>query len=175
MRISLHRSQVFIRSFLNLKKLFFKPVDKKYLHAGLFSLRAKVFLSLILLAPFCFLSCAGKQSSKKSEPELVRQAEPLFVDQNQSPRRVASLRLVEKGIEAINAEKFDRAEQLFQNAMNVDPQNGIAYFYAAKISVLRVDVDRAEGFLDKAEVLIGHDEYWSEMIAELRAEAAGEY
>ena len=63
---------------------------------------------------------------------------------------------------------FDSAENSFQEAINIDPTNGIAYYYLAKVKYETAFFQQAMGILDKAEDLLSASKEWMEAISILR-------
>lgn len=137
--------------------------------------------SSLLLCLFLFTACAKQSGSghKRLPGEKIPQSErveippPPPVERVGTPKRSASRSLIEEGNSLLKQKDYDKALRLFENAIQVDPENGIAYFYAAKANVLRGKPESALGFLDKAQLLMGHDEKWQQKIDELRSEAKG--
>ncbi len=75
---------------------------------------------------------------------------------------------MDRGIAAFKASDMTAAEELFRDAVNVDPANGVAYYYLARLALRRSERDAALGFLDKADALLGNDAYWKEQIVKLQ-------
>ena len=91
-----------------------------------------------------------------------------------TPERAASERLVEKGIAMLDEGGFQRAANLFRDAVNIDTTNGVAYYYLAFARSRLDEREVALGLLDKAEALLSYDEDWVKRIDELRAELGAE-
>lgn len=105
--------------------------------------------------------------------EVTRPAAP-SPTQAMTLQRKASARLVEKGVLELNSKNYEQAAQIFQDAVNVDASNGMAYYYLAMTDAHLSQPDTALGLLDKAESLLRNDQYWMGKIEELRASIAGE-
>jgi len=141
----------------------------------------KRFSLLSVLCIFLFTACAkqGGEGHKRFPDEHIPESErvdippPPPVERVGTPKRSASRSLIDEGISLLQQKDYDKALRSFENAIQVDPENGIAYFYAAKANVQRGKPESALGFLDKAELLMGHDEKWKQKIDELRTEAKG--
>lgn len=140
--------------------------------------RAAAILSAILLiATMLFTaSCAekkygGKTFQRGTHPrkDVIRPAEQRPAEEVASPQRVASNQLVDKGLNHLDAKEYELAAVRFQDAINIDPRNGIAYYYLAMTDYYTGQSDVALGLLDKAQSLIGHDAKWNERIENLRA------
>ena len=142
----------------------------------------KCFVALFLCVSFLFLQACPKQSgqghkrfpkqqeqmAEDQEQQVLEDEKQLLFEKEDTPQRRASQRIVEKGVLALQDAERDVAFQHFQNAMNVDPTNGVAYYYAAKVSFEQDEPSQALGFLDKAETLVGVDDYWLKRIDSLR-------
>ncbi|MBI4126869.1 MAG: hypothetical protein HY465_05185 [Deltaproteobacteria bacterium] len=112
---------------------------------------------------------------RKDIPPSERSEEQLPTTPDAStPRRVASQQLVDKGIASLDAGNTAAAMESFQEAINIDATNGIAYYYLARSTYEGGQGSSALGFLDQAEALLGDDPAWLEEIVALRDEIAGE-
>jgi tetratricopeptide (TPR) repeat protein len=115
-----------------------------------------------------------RQEEVREKPkEVTRPASPSPA-QAMTPQRKASARLVEKGVLEFNSRNYEQAAQIFQDAVNVDASNGMAYYYLAMTDASLGQPDTALGLLDKAESLLRDDQYWMGKIEELRASLSGE-
>lgn len=85
-----------------------------------------------------------------------------------TPKSRASSKMVETGRGHLAAGNFSDAERVFQDAVNVDPNNGIAYYYLAKTKFELGQFVPANGLLDKAEALLAGSEEWTEAVEVLR-------
>lgn len=108
---------------------------------------------------------------REKPKEVTRPGQP---SQVLTPQRKASDRLVDKGKTSLDAKNYDQALQLFQDAANVDPSNGVAYYYLALTDHYLGEQNTAAGLLDKAESLLRSDQYWMGKVEELRALITGE-
>lgn len=86
------------------------------------------------------------------------------------PVRAASQKLVDEGQKFLDGAEYERALYKFEEAINIDPSNGEAYYYMAKTQAELGANDEADGLLDKAESLLGSRAPWGERIASLRQE-----
>jgi hypothetical protein len=83
------------------------------------------------------------------------------------PRRAASQRVVEEGKGFLIAGRESEAHQRFQQAIQLDGSNGVAYLYLAQISANRRDWSDAEGYHARATVLLAGKEEYQEPLDEL--------
>lgn len=135
-------------------------------------------LFFVLLIGLAFIGCPPKKPPKARPPrevrkpaEVYRPAPPPAVI---TPQRKASQRTVQKGITDLNAENYEQALQTFQDAVNIDPSNGVAYYYLAMANNHLEEKETALGLLDKAEALLQYEPEWIEKIEELRLTISGE-
>lgn len=91
-----------------------------------------------------------------------------------TPKRQASVRLVEFGTELMGAGQYNRAANSFRDAVSVDPTNGVAYYWLAAAQGAQGMNQSALGLLDKAQALLGADEEWMTKIDDLRGKLGGE-
>lgn len=85
-----------------------------------------------------------------------------------SPARQASDRLVDKGKSFLDGGELERAKATFRDAVNVDSNNGVAYYWLAITQGRLGETDVALGLLDKADALLSRDPDWSEKIEKAR-------
>jgi tetratricopeptide (TPR) repeat protein len=113
------------------------------------------------------------ETPQKPLPEIQRtNAKPSTAD-IATPKRQASMRLIERGTDLMAAKDYARAQATFRDAVNVDPSNGIAYYSLAAADAKMGQAELATGLLDKAEALLGADEEWMTKIDALRSELSG--
>ncbi|MDO8643916.1 MAG: tetratricopeptide repeat protein [bacterium] len=111
--------------------------------------------------------------AKPAEPSLPTKPAPAL-----TPKREASQKIVRLGENYLESNELDKAIQTFQEAINVDFENGIAYYFLAKAFYQKGDFDDALGVLDRAQSLLVDDEEWLNEVFRLRllieeAKAAG--
>lgn len=95
---------------------------------------------------------------------------PVVSIPSERPERAASQALVEKGRPYLDRGSFDRAEDTFQEAVNVDPTNGVGFYYLALVKYRMGEYESVGNYLDKAEALLMKDRDWSKKIKALREE-----
>ncbi len=112
------------------------------------------------------MGCAPHPKSKHSSsfPSSHSSSAPL------TPAQSASVALVEQGREAALSGRYDQAADIFQEAISVDPSNGVAYYELAVVRSRSGDYGDAWGFLEKAESLLGHNPQWQDSLNALRQE-----
>lgn len=102
-----------------------------------------------------------------AKKEIIR-TEPAYLAMAQTPKAKASEKMVETGRVQLAQGNFESAQNIFQEAINIDPANGIAYYYLAKAKFELGMFAQANGVLDKAEELLQGSKEWMEAVAKLR-------
>jgi|GEM_PF-6664634 len=139
------------------------------------------FIIIPLLAVFFISACASieKKPVKKYVPkskveregevkkEVIR-TEPAPFVVSSSPKARASAKMVDEGRTLLSNGQVETAERKFQEAVNIDPDNGVAYYYVAKSKFELGEKEQALGVLDKAEGLLAGSKEWIDTINELR-------
>lgn len=90
-----------------------------------------------------------------------------------APQRAASQQVLIQGLGALQRKEYQRALQLFQEAVTIDGANGEAYYYLAKTYFALQQSDRVLGLLERADALIGDDPEWADRIAAFRRQLQG--
>lgn len=85
-----------------------------------------------------------------------------------SPKREASQKIVQMGEEYLQKGLIDKALHTFQEAVNVDSENGVAYFFLAKALYEAKAYEDALGLLDRADSLLASYPDWHEAVSQLR-------
>jgi len=75
---------------------------------------------------------------------------------------------MDDGRQKMSLGEFDPAKRSFQEAINIDPANGIAYYYLARSKFELGEYQQALGVLDKAEELLSGSKEWEETIQTLK-------
>ncbi|MBI3594568.1 MAG: tetratricopeptide repeat protein [Nitrospirae bacterium] len=94
-----------------------------------------------------------------------------------SPRRMASLHLTEKGKGELEQGELKKAMDRFEKAIGLDSENAAAYYYFAEARFLQKDYRQSLTLLDRAEQLVTGDAGWQVKIYLLQAknyESAGD-
>ncbi|MBI2982521.1 MAG: hypothetical protein HYY44_09590 [Deltaproteobacteria bacterium] len=116
--------------------------------------------SLLFLIFFFIFSCASL--GKKPLPPGARRA-PVTESQI-GPERAASNAMIEKGEAKLRSGEYERAFDLFQEAVNFDPNNGVGFYYLAYVKYKTGEYDQVPNFLAKAEALLSSSKEWMERI-----------
>ena len=78
--------------------------------------------------------------------------------------------MVDAGREYLEKGDVDKAIHTFQEAVNVDSENGVAYFFLAKALVQTESYDDALGLLDRADELLNAYPDWHKEVLQLKAD-----
>ncbi len=131
---------------------------------------------VVLAVLIILVSCAPKAKPRypatrpseappgSREPPITSSGEGLTAE------RTASNALIEEGEEALGRGLNDRAADLFQQSVTVDPTNGAGYYYLALVKTKSGEYGEAWGLFEKAESLLSQDPEWSSKLDELRQE-----
>lgn len=76
--------------------------------------------------------------------------------------------LVKNGIQKLKAEALDEAQWQFEQAINIDPSFGPAYYWLARVRSKFSEFSQALDLLDKAASLLKDSAAWVERIEEFR-------
>ena len=99
--------------------------------------------------------------------EIIR-SEPKVFAAASTPKAKASANMVEAGRRELANANFEPAERIFQEAINIDPSNGVAYYYLARAQFELGLFGQSSGVLDKAEELLAGSKEWMEAVATLQ-------
>jgi Tfp pilus assembly protein PilF len=140
-------------------------------------IRARRLLSVLALVAIASVLAGCAKETKpahKKLPPVRREPKDAIRPYEQAPETVstparqASDRLVEKGKSFLDGGKLERAKSTFRDAVNVDSNNGVAYYWLAITQGRLGETDVAMGLLDKADALLSRDPDWSERIEKAR-------
>ncbi len=140
----------------------------------------------LLIFSLAFVGCAKKPAYKHvpqkapsakvekerspetgAKKEIIR-AEPRTPSTMATPQARASAKLLDAGRQKMSLGEFDPAKRSFEEAINIDPANGVAYYYLARAKYELGEYQQALGVLDKAEELLSGSKEWSETIQTLK-------
>jgi tetratricopeptide (TPR) repeat protein len=77
-----------------------------------------------------------------------------------SPRRMASLHLTEKGKGELEQGELKKAMDRFEKAIGLDAGNGAAYYYFAEARFRQNEFQQSLTLLNRAEALVAGDSGW---------------
>jgi tetratricopeptide (TPR) repeat protein len=104
-------------------------------------------------------SVESREGISRTEPE--QPAEPA----RPSPRALASLKLTDQGRRLIEAGEADKAIQVLEQAISLNPTNGQNYYYLSEAWLLKGFAPEARGFNDLAESHLKGDKDWEKRVA----------
>lgn len=136
--------------------------------------RVLTALALIVITSVLASCAKEKRPAHKRLPPERREPKDAIRPYEQAPEvaatpaRQASDRLVEKGKAFLDDGELERAKSTFRDAVNVDSNNGVAYYWLAIAQGRLGETDVALGLLDKADALLSRDPDWSEKIEKAR-------
>ena len=85
---------------------------------------------------------------------------PSFDEESNSP----ALTLVSEGIQKFKDDLVEEAEWKFEEAINLDPDYGPAYYWLARIKYRQDNLNQCREFLKKAERLLKNSDVWMERV-----------
>ncbi len=124
------------------------------------------FLLMVLLSG-SLLSCAGKKGPTHAETR------PGETQREATPARQASDASVEEGKKLLDQGILDRAADSFQEAVTIDPTNGVGFYYLTLVNFKQGKYDDAKALLDNARSLLSHRPEWSEPLDQLTRDLMG--
>ena len=126
---------------------------------------------IILLAIIFVASCA--KQTKGPYKQVKRGQKEILIQENTEPAESseysAAQELVNKGKKEFNSGDFEKASRTFEAAINMEPGNGVAYFWLAKTNLELNDIENAKQLLDRASIYLTDDD-WKEKIEALKEE-----
>jgi tetratricopeptide (TPR) repeat protein len=76
------------------------------------------------------------------------------------PHVATALRLVEDARRLIDEGEYERAQELLERTVAIDPTNPYGYYFLAKVHHLRKNYGQAVAFANRAAMLSGQDPVW---------------
>ena len=104
-------------------------------------------------------SVESREGISRTEPEKPAEPAP------PSPRALASLKLTDQGRRLIEAGEADKAIQVLEPAISLNPTNGQNYYYLSEAWLLKGFAPEARGFNDLAESHLKGDKDWEKRVA----------
>lgn len=108
------------------------------------------------------------EQPQKQEIEQTMPATPVV----KTPESSASTRLIEQGKSNYNAGQYQKAMQSLEAAVNLEPDNGEAYYWLSRSNLALDDKDNAKQYLDTARSYLSDDD-WLQKLDELQKEIEG--
>jgi tetratricopeptide (TPR) repeat protein len=136
-----------------------------------FGTRNKVLALVLLLFVASCAPTKGKPVRAKIPPNSrTPPVSSQLQEEELTPQRAASNALVDDGEKVFNLGLYDRAADLFQEAVTVDSSNGAGYYHLALTKLRAGEYGEAEGLVEKAELLLGNQPDWTDRLEDLRRE-----
>lgn len=133
--------------------------------------------TLLILSVFCFACATTSHTSststhKNTKSTTVRTYEHPVAEQTEIDSPATPL--VTEGIEKLKALSLNEAEWTFEEAINLDPDYGPAYYWLARVRYKLKDVQQALNLLDKAKALVQGSAVWLQRIEDFRNHLSGD-
>ncbi|MBI1821226.1 MAG: tetratricopeptide repeat protein [Nitrospirae bacterium] len=127
----------------------------------------KIQLAVLILAASVFLysGCAPLRHETPSPPlSFPPPAPPLSGEEggseSETPRRMASLHLTEKGKSELEHGDLKKAMDRFEKAIGLDAQNSAAYYFFAEARFKQKEHYQSLTLLDRAEQMLNQQPDW---------------
>lgn len=118
-----------------------------------------------LALPCCAVRTSAPPSvSRESLP--MKQVEPAITEERPSPRVLASLHLTDQARKLLEIGKADEAIRTLEHAVNLNPTNGLNYFYLSEAWLLKRNLAQAEEFNRLAVLYLKGDSTWMSRLRE---------
>ena len=130
-------------------------------------------LRIIICFMLCVISagCAKKAIVKAPDASIRTGVEGKGFE-DLSPRAQASLRLTEQARDLLEQDRSDDAIMVLERAMNLNPANGLNYYYLSEAWLLRGMVEKAKKFNILASSGLEASPIWMERVREQRERIA---
>lgn len=115
----------------------------------------------IFLGIFFLISCAAGRKAPLSSAATSHE---------KSPERTASMALISQGEKSLETGLYGQAQDRFQEAVNIDPSNGVGYYDLAVVKFKTGEYGGVWGFLEKAEQLLLGSPDWTLKIEDMKRE-----
>lgn len=81
-----------------------------------------------------------------------------------APRTLASLRLTDQAQVLIESHRPDEAIRILEKSLNMDPNNGLNYYFLAEAWIIKGNKNQAIEFNRLAGIYLNEDPVWMEKI-----------
>jgi len=134
-------------------------------------MKKTIFLMIVLLVAVGLVSCSSFMSNKKKPRVVATKRKPLYSKPQTTETAVTSpaTPLLAEGIERLKNSKNEEAEWKFEEAVNLDPNYGPAYYWLARAKYRLEEVKDALNLLEKAESLLKRSAVWMDRIQQFKA------
>ena len=131
--------------------------------------KAVLFISagLLLLGFGCAATPPRSPAPPLQEPEarsIIPGPEPADQTEAPAPRTLASLRLTDQAQALIESRRPDEAIRILEKSLNMDPNNGLNYYFLAEAWILKGNKDQAGEFNRLAGIYLNEDPVWMEKV-----------
>ncbi|MFI5304265.1 MAG: tetratricopeptide repeat protein [Nitrospiria bacterium] len=129
-------------------------------------IRTTVFILLFFLGFILVNGCAPIRESPTQPPLTFPPPAPppsglnSGIQNEEAPRRMASLHLTEKGKGELEQGELKRAMDRFEKAISLDSRNSAAYYYFAEARFRQKEFQQSLTLLNRAELLMANDADW---------------
>lgn len=127
----------------------------------------KIFLMRCVLGlAYAFSGCAPAVLSplpperQPQQPVPQQAEEPEKKVETVNPRVLAALQLTAQGRLFLKEDRPDDAIGVFEQAINLNPSNGLNYYYLSEAWLMKGDIDQAAEFNRLAEIYFNNDSEW---------------
>ena len=130
-------------------------------------------LLVLCIAGFGFgvLGCARVTSTTSAQPiwnDDKQTGETGSASVQPSPRTVASLRFTDQGRLFLESGNPDDAIRMYEKALNLDPANGVNYYYLSEAWLMKGNIEQAAEFNRLAAIYLEGDDKWMDRVMQQR-------
>jgi len=97
-------------------------------------------------------------------PSTIPSPEPSDIMKEPAPRTLASLRLTQQAQVFIESKKPDEAIRILEKSLNMDPHNGLNYYFMAEAWILKGNKIQAIEFNRLAGIYLNEDAAWMDKV-----------
>ena len=102
---------------------------------------------------------------QEQEPRsIIPGPEPVNSMKGPAPRTLASLRLTNQAQALIESNRPDEAIRILEKSLNMDPNNGLNYFFLAEAWIIKRNKTQALEFNRLAGIYLNEDPVWMDKV-----------
>lgn len=101
-----------------------------------------------------------EQQQQQQQPVSQQTGEPEKKVETVSPRVLAALQLTTQGRQFLEEGRPDDAIGVFEQAINLNPSDGLNYYYLSEAWLVKGDIDQATEFNRLAEIYFNDNSEW---------------